>query len=395
MKINNRSIALVISLVLIAALFWFLSDIVMYAVLAWVVAMLGQPLMRFYQKIKVWKFQVGPNLAAILTLLTFFLSLAALVMIFVPSIIQQVNNLAHVDYAALARTLEKPLLNLQAQLAGYGLMDANVPIEQQLQQRLSNSFEPSTIKNYVTSFFSAAGNIGVTIGSVAFISFFFLQQQGLFVNFLSSLMPSQYDEKVKKALSDIAKNLSLYFRGIVLQMLAFSLMVTLALWALGIKNALLIGIFAGLLNIVPYIGPLIGMAFGVIFTISSNLDVDFYNEIMPKVLKVVIVFFVCQGIDNNLTQPYIFSSTLKTHPLEIFFMVLIGAKIGGVMGMVLAIPGYMVIRTIASVFLSEFHVVQNLRERMKLQAAESPAEQAAERAAETRRVNKKLSGKGD
>lgn len=365
MKISNRSLALIVSLAVIGALLWFFSDIVMYAVLAWVVSMIGQPLMRFFKKMKIWKFQVGPNLAAILTLLTFFLSLVLLVMIFVPSFIEQFNNLSHVDYPALAKTLEKPLLNLQTNLASYGLVDATIPLEQQLQSRLTNSFEPASLKNYVTSFFAAAGNIGVTFGAVAFISFFFLQEQGMFVNFLSSLMPSQYDEKVKHALSDIAKNLSLYFRGLLLQMLAFSVMVTLALWILGIKNALLIGIFAGLLNVVPYIGPIIGMAFGVIFTISSNLEMDFNTVILPKVIKVIIVFFGCQAIDNNLTQPYIFSSTLKTHPLEIFFVVLIGAKIGGVMGMVTAIPGYMVLRTIASVFLSEFHIVHNLRERMR------------------------------
>jgi predicted PurR-regulated permease PerM len=365
MKITNRSIALIVSLLLIAALFWFFSDIIMYAILAWVVSMLGQPLMRFFQKVKIGKFHVGSNLAAGLTLITFILCLALLVMLFVPSVIQQVNNLAHVDYTALARSLQQPLTNLQNTLASYGLMDANVPIEQQLQDRLTNSFEPASIKNYITSFFSAAGNIGVTFGAVLFISFFFLQEQGLFVNFLSSLMPSQYDEKVKHALSDIAHNLSLYFRGLALQMLCFTLLVTLALWAFGIKNALLIGVFAGLLNIIPYVGPIVGMAFGVVFTISSNLEADFYAHTLPMVLKVMGVFFVAQAIDNNFTQPYIFSSTLKTHPLEIFFMVLVGAKIGGVGGMVLAIPGYMVIRVIAAVFLSEFHVVQNLRERMK------------------------------
>lgn len=390
MKITNRTLALVASLIVIAALLYYLSDIVMYAVIAWVVSMLGQPLMRFYKKIKIWKFKAGPNVAAILTLLTFFLCMALLVMIFVPSIIEQFNNLSHVDYAALARTLEKPLLNLQTKLASYGLVDGTIPLEQQLQNRLTNSFEPASLKNYISSFFSAAGNIGVTIGAVAFISFFFLQEQGMFVNFLSSLLPSQYDEKVKHALSDIAKNLSLYFRGLVLQMLAFSLMVTLALWILGIKNALLIGIFAGLLNVVPYIGPIIGMAFGVIFTISSNLEMDFSTVILPKVIKVVIVFFGCQAIDNNLTQPYIFSSTLKTHPLEIFFVVLIGAKIGGVMGMVTAIPGYMVIRTIASIFLSEFHIVQNLKQRMRAQAVESEEEQAAELSQENKIVKKKM-----
>ncbi len=365
MKITNRTIALLVSLVLMAALFWYLSDIVMFAVIAWIVAMLGQPLMRFFKKIKIWKFQVGPNLAAALTLITFFLSLALMVTIFVPSIIEQVNNIANVDFAALAKALEQPLANLQAQLSSYGLVNATIPIEDQLQQSLSNSFEPATIKTYITSFFSAAGNIGVTIGAVGFISFFFLQEQGIFVNFLSSLMPSQYDEQVKRALSDIAKNLHLYFRGLMLQMLCFSVMVTLALWALGVKNALLIGIFAGLMNIIPYIGPIIGMAFGVVFTISSNLDHDFYDQTLPMLIKVIAVFFGAQLIDNNFTQPYIFSSTLKTHPLEIFFVVLVGAKIGGVMGMVMAIPTYMVIRVIASVFLSEFHIVQNLRERMK------------------------------
>lgn len=389
MKISNRTLALIVSLVLIAALFWFFSDIVMYAVIAWVVSMLGQPFMRFFKKIKIWKYQVGSNVAAILTLISFLLCIVMLVLLFVPSVIEQANNLSHVDYAALAKTLEQPLVKLQARLASYGLMDANVPIEQQLQERLSNSFEPSYIKNYVSGFFSAMGNVGVTIGSVIFISFFFLQEQGLFVNFLSSLMPSQYDEKVKKALSEIAKNLSLYFRGLMLQMLAFSFMVTIALWILGIKNALLIGVFAGLLNIIPYVGPIVGMAFGVVFTISSNLDMDFYDVIVPKVIKVIIVFFGCQAIDNNITQPYIFSNTLKTHPLEIFFVVLIGAQVGGVMGMVMAIPAYMVLRTIASVFLSEFHIVQNLKERMTLQAEETEEEQAEELAEERLFYNKK------
>ncbi len=364
MKITNRTLALLVSLMLMGALVWFFSDLVMYAVLAWVVSMLGQPLMRFFKKIKVWKYQVGDNLAAALTLITFFLGLILLIMVFVPPIITQINNLAHVDYAALGRALQEPLANLQTQLASYGLVDANIPLEQQLQERLTGSFEPSSIKRYINGFFATAGNIGVTLGSVAFISFFFLQEQGIFVNFISSLMPSQYDGQVKHALSDIAKNLALYFRGLVLQMLTFSIMVTLALWALGVKNALLIGVFGGLLNVIPYVGPIVGMAFGVIFTVSSNLEVNFYDYTMPMVLKVIGVFFGCQLIDNNFMQPYIFSSTLKTHPLEIFFVVLIGAKIGGVTGMVLAIPGYMVLRVIASVFLSEFHIVHNLKERM-------------------------------
>jgi predicted PurR-regulated permease PerM len=209
------------------------------------------------------------------------------------------------------------------------------------------------------------GNVGVFIGSTVFISFFFLQEQGMFSDFLAALLPNQYGDKVKHAIVDIAKNLSLYFRGLLLQMLAFALVVTVALWILGVKNALLIGFFAGLMNIVPYVGPIIGMAFGVMFTISSNLDLDFYTQMIPLIIKVVCVFVGAQMLDNNVTQPLIFSNALKAHPLEIFFIVLMGAKVGGVLGMVLAIPAYTVLRVIASVFLSEFHIVQNLTERMK------------------------------
>lgn len=109
MKINNRTFALVVSLVLMGALIWFFSDIIMYAVLAWVVSMLEQPLMRFFKKIKVWKYKVGSDMAAALTLATFFLGLALLIMVFVPPIITQINNLAHVDYAALGQALQEPL----------------------------------------------------------------------------------------------------------------------------------------------------------------------------------------------------------------------------------------------------------------------------------------------
>ncbi len=364
MKRNNRNISLLLSLLVIGALFYFFADIVTYAVIAWVLSMIGQPMMVFFQKhLKVGKFGAGPGVAAALTLVVFILCVGLLFVVFVPPIIAQINNLSHVDYAAIARSLEKPLLQLQATLAQYGLIDPSVSVEKQLQQTLTNSFEPRFIKDYLGGAISAAGNIGVGIASVLFITFFFLQEKGMFANFLADLLPAQYEEKVKQAFVGIAKNLSLYFRGLILQLFSFALIVTLALWILGVKNALLIGIFAGLLNIIPYVGPIIGMAFGLMFTISSNLDLEFYNQTVPLLIKVICVFVGAQMLDNNFIQPYIFSSALKAHPLEIFFVVMAGAKIGGVMGMVLAIPAYTILRVMAAVFLSEFHIVQNLRER--------------------------------
>jgi predicted PurR-regulated permease PerM len=326
--------------------------------------MIGQPVMRFFQnKVKIGKFRPGPELSAGLTLLVFFIGVGLLLLLCLPPIFTQINNLSHVDYAAIAKTLEKPLLDVHDTLAKYGVIDPSVSVEKQLKNTLSNSFEPRFIKDSFASVISAAGNIGVGIGSVVFITFFFLQEKGMLAEFVADLLPAQYDDKVKSAFQDIAKNLSLYFRGLLLEMLGFAMLVTVALLILGVKNALLIGFFAGLLNIIPYVGPIIGALFGVMFTISSNLDLEFYSQIMPMIIKVVCVFVGAQLIDNNILQPLIFSSTLKTHPLEIFFVVMMGAKVGGVMGMVLAIPVYTILRVIAAVFLSEFHIVQNLRQR--------------------------------
>lgn len=365
MKLSSRTITLIISLLIMASLVYFFTDIVAYVCIAWVLSMIGQPLVKFFQsKLKIWKFQAGPNLAAVLTLLTFFLVIFLLIRLFVPPIVQQVNNLAGVDYAQIAAALQEPLSHLQVTLAKYGLVQVDKPLDQQLQENLSHYLEPAFIGQYFGQTVSVVSSLLVGLVSVVFITFFFLKEQGLFVSFLAAIMPPQYDSQVHKAISDVAIMLSRYFRGLLLQMLVVATFVTLALSILGVKNALLIGVFAALLNLIPYIGPIIGMAFGIIFTISSGLDLDFYTQMLPLIIKVICVFFAAQMLDNYVLQPYIFSSSILAHPLEIFIVVLMGAQLNGVMGMVLAIPFYTIIRAVARAFLSEFHIVQHLTERM-------------------------------
>ncbi len=365
MKLSSRTITLIISLLILASLVYFFTDIVAYVCIAWVLSMIGQPMMKFFQsRIKIWKFQAGPNFSAVLTLLVFFLVIFLLVRLFVPPIVEQINHLSGVDYAQIANALEEPLSRLQTALSKYGLLQSDKPLEQQLQENLAHYLEPAFISQYFGGILSTASNILVGVVSVLFITFFFLKDQGLFVNFLAAIMPPQYDSQVHHAISDIANMLSRYFRGLFLQMLIFATFITIALSVLGIKNALLIGVFAALLNVIPYIGPIIGAVFGIVFTISSGLELDFYTQILPQIIKVVCVFWAAQMLDNYIVQPYIFSSSILAHPLEIFIVVLMGAKLGGVMGMVLAIPFYTILRAVAAVFLSEFHIVQYLTERM-------------------------------
>lgn len=361
----SRYFALLLSLLIIGALIYYFSSIVTYVLIAWVLSMIGQPFMRFFQRrIRIGRYHAGPVMGAILTILCYFIIFIALLWMFVPLVLQQAGNLAEVDYKAIAQAIEEPLNQLQMMAQRFGLVEGGETPAAQLENVLNGWFEPARIGNFFSSLIELAGNLIFTIFSVVFITFFFLKEQGLFVNFLTALAPDKYERQVRNAVDDASRLLSRYFGGILIQITIITIFASVFLTILGVKNALLIGFFAALINVIPYLGPLIGAAFGVFIVISSNLYLDFYSQMLPLLIKVLIVFASMQLLDNFVLQPYIFSNSVLAHPLEIFIVVLMGAQVGGIVGMVLAIPAYTVIRVIARAFLSEFHIVQKLTGRM-------------------------------
>jgi len=366
MKASNRNIAIAISLILLVLLVYFFSDIVAYVLLAWVISMIGQPLMNFFQRrLRIGKFKAGPNFSAVLTLICFFVAFLFLLGLFVPLVVEQGRNLAEVDYDAIAKALEVPLAQINNWAYSVGLVETNESPELQIQATLKGWFEPAKIGNFFSSILNAAGSFLFTFFSVIFIAFFFLKEQGLFVQILVNLTPNEYEQHVKNAVDETSRLLTRYFGGVVLQMTIITIFVSVFLSILGIKNALLIGFFAALINVIPYLGPMIGAAFGAFITISSNLDLEFYNEMLPLLVKVLIVFASMQMLDNFLLQPFIFSNSVLAHPLEIFIIILMGAQINGIVGMVLAIPVYTVLRVVAKVFFSKFQVLQKLATGIK------------------------------
>ena len=237
----------------------------------------------------------------------------------------------------------------------------------QAKNNLYEFLDPSLIPKFFTSIVGTLGNFVVGLMSVFFIAFFFLREQGLFNTMVAGVVPDKHEKKVIQAINESSTMLIRYFIGMLSQITIITIFVTIALSILGVKNALLIGFFAALMNIIPYVGPIIGAVFAAVITISSNLGMPFYPvdgidqaTLLPLLTKVFVVFGIMQVLDNFILQPNIFSKSVKAHPLEIFLIVLIGANIGGILGMVLAIPAYTVVRVIAKVFLSEFKVVQSL-----------------------------------
>lgn len=367
----GKYILIALGLFITAYLFYRFRVIISYVLMAWVLSMIGRPLMRFFQtKIKIGKFRIGSNLGAGLTLFSFMLFFGGLVLFFAPVIFEQAGNLAGVEYDQIAQTLDEPFQRWKPKLEKYGI-HANQPLSQILQQSFSGFIEPTDIANVFKGAVTTAGSILMGLFSVLFITFFFLQEEGLFTRIVAALIPNTYENQVKNSIEDITTLLSRYFRGVLIQVILITTFITISLNMLGVNNAFLIGLFAALINVIPYIGPLIGGIFAIILTISSNLEMSFYSELMPLLSKVVVVFMIMQLLDGFVLQPYIFSNSVSAHPLEIFLVILVGAQINGIIGMVLAIPTYTVIRVIAKEFLFRFKIVQKLTEGMAIED-ESP-----------------------
>jgi predicted PurR-regulated permease PerM len=356
----NRNILIALgSLILITVLYYF-REIVLYILLAWVLSLLGAPMMRFFRKrIKIGKWQIGEDGAALLTLATFFAIMVGSLLLFIPPIVSQGTALANIDYHQMELRLQKPFADLDLTLHQVGLLNSTESLSSKLKDLFQQWFDPAQLGAYAGGVISAAGNLVALISVVSFILFFFLRDHDLFDEMVKTISPQNQEGKVLHALKESSNMLTRYFLGLMVQAFSFALIVGTILFAFGVPNAYLIGAFGGIMNLVPYVGPLVGSAFGIFITLSSQVHLPF-EQIYPSLVKVAAAFLVTQLIDNFLLQPYISSKSVKAHPLEIFLVTLAGAQMGGLLGMVVAIPAYTVLRVFAKTFLSEFRIVQKL-----------------------------------
>lgn len=154
-----------------------------------------------------------------------------------------------------------------------------------------------------------------------------------------------------------------YFVGIFTDILCVMTLLSIGLMlVLGfpLQQALLMGLLAGILNMVPYVGPLFGMLLAMSFGI-----LDVYSGVIGISLNVLLirmafVFLIVQILDASILQPLIYSNSVRAHPLEIFLVILIAGSIGGILGMIIAIPTYTVVRVLGKEFFNHFRVVQSL-----------------------------------
>jgi predicted PurR-regulated permease PerM len=275
-------------------------------------------------------------------------------------ILKQAETISRIDVNRLAQNLQGQMIFIDELFHDIGAIPDGQTLQDFLVIKAKSLVNLGNVSSLIGGFISMAGNIFLGLFAILFIAFFFLKDENMFEEGLLLFIPEKHHEATKKVIT-VSKNLLVrYYIGVLLELLGVMSLITIGLWIFGVKNALLIGFFGGVMNIIPYLGPVIGTVIGIILGVTSTLVTGSYNELLPVTIEIIGIFIVANLIDNSILIPVIYSRSVKSHPLEIFLVIIIGGGIAGLVGMLLAVPVYTLLRVIAKEFFVEFRVIKKL-----------------------------------
>ena len=348
----------------IIALCWYFKNVLIYIIVAFVVSLVGLPIMNLLRKIKI-KGRSLPNwLLAALTIVLIIALLALLVTQLIPlvsNIIRDTSSMSTTSYFG-----SNPIEKLNGWLiATFPNLGKDFDATALLFTKMKEIVNFNNVSGIVGSVASVVSSTFVGLFAVVFISFFFIKDDMLFEKIIGALVPDKHEAEVSKTLNEIKQLLSRYFVGLVVEIIGVALVDFLGLWLIArlpVSYALGIAFIAGLLNVIPYVGPLMGEVIGVIFGVAIKLGtgVGIGTNLWVFALVILAIMVAAQLIDNFIYQPVIYSTSIKAHPLEIFIVLLMAGHIGGTVGMLVAIPAYTVVRVIAIRFFYHFKPIQRL-----------------------------------
>jgi len=347
-----RAVTILVGVAVLLFFLYKIQSVLVYIAIAAVISLIGLPIVRFLRT----KLKFKNTFAVVTTMLILIALLIGLVRMFIPLVVEQGHNLSLLNIEQLQGNIE----DLYYQLTEYFQLN-NFDVEQSLKEsKLLSKIDYSIIPDFLNSVVSGFGSFSIGLFSVIFIAFFLLKDSHLLEQGIMIFVPDSKEDRSKKSFEKIKNLLSRYFVGLIFQILILFVIYTIVLLIFGIKNAVVIAFLCALLNLIPYVGPLVGGLLMLTLTMSSNLGASFSDVILPKTIYVMIGFIVGQLVDNFFSQPFIFSKSVKSHPLEIFLVIIISGLLFGVVGMIVAIPAYTAIKVILKEFLSENKIVKQL-----------------------------------
>lgn len=206
----------------------------------------------------------------------------------------------------------------------------------------------------VSSVVALFTNIFYAVLIIPFVTFFFLKDGVQIRRAMLRFVPNRYFEITLAILDKVESNTRRYFRALLVQCFSVAVVASVLLYVVGLDSALAVGVFTGLANTIPYFGPFLGFVAGTLVGVAQTGDL----ALVPGVL---VAMALTQVADNMLFQPIIFSRAARAHPMAILFVVLIGAQLAGIVGMLIAIPLATTIRVVVEQILWSLHNYRIMR----------------------------------
>ena len=361
---NNQSIARwaagAVVMVLVGALLWYFSSTVVYILISAVLAIIGRPLVRIISSVKIRKWSVPRWLSALVTLVVMWVVLIGFCLLVVPLVTGKISSLASLDLRSVLSNIQQPLEHVQQYFSSLAIVpEQSVSVSEIIVGWLRKVLNYQTINTAFSSVVDITLTMVVAFFSVSFITFFFLKEDGLFYKMVTSLFPERYAENVTRALDKVTVLLSRYFTGLLFEsfLLMTVISVVLILFGLAVEDACFIGVIMGVMNVIPYAGPLMGGIAAMFVGIVAPIE----GCTIGYTLAVIVgTLLTVKGLDDFVIQPTLYSERVNAHPLEVFIVILLAGSAWGILGMLLAIPSYTVMRVFAKEFFSQYTLVKKL-----------------------------------
>ena len=334
--------------VAVAFLMWYFRSIVVYILVSALLAIIFKPLVGRLARLRIRGWHLPRWAAALATLILIWVLFVVACTLFVPLVLDKLYQFAR---------MQEYLHDL------FALPDERFSLTDSLIQWFKSIFDYDTINTAFSSIVSLTLSAVIAFFSISFITFFFLKDDELFLSMLKAPFPERVHGNIERAMSSVSQLLMRYFTGILSEscILMIVISVTMIFFGMRTQDAFFIGLIMGVMNVVPYAGPLIGGVMSVFMGVVTPIEGMTTGHTMFVIAGSLLII---KGFDDFVLQPTLYSERVKAHPLEIFIVILIAGSLAGIVGMLLAIPSYTVLRVFAKEFFSQFRLVQKLTEKI-------------------------------
>ena len=354
---TRRIILIIVVLAVFIAAFWYFTDIFIYIFAAFILSILGGPLMKVLQKIQFKGRTMPQSVAAAISLVVIFAVLGLATYIIITLVYNEIQQLGNIDTTHIVEGLQATFIQMETFLAQHHLLPQGVSLSKVLVSQVNSLIADINFSSIFGNVVDIVKGLFIFAFSVVFMTFFALKDHHIFWKMLKKMIPTTLRDNFDNILAATKSQLVRYFTGVFLEMVVVGLLDGFICYLLGVPNALLIGFMAGLLNIIPYVGPLIAAAIGMIVGVTSSLAMGMpLSVISVIIIKVLGTFLAVKLTDDFILQPIIYGKSVSAHPLEIFIVILIAGKVGGIWGMMFAVPAYTLVRIIVKEFFGHYFI---------------------------------------